>query len=60
MLKGALTTLEGRISDMKEMGTHTVLFLEVEAITTQDKDALMYFDRQFKHLQADVKVAEVA
>ncbi|MCG9628223.1 4-hydroxyphenylacetate 3-monooxygenase, reductase component [Vibrio mediterranei] len=60
VLKGALTTLEGRISDMKEMGTHTVLFLEVEAIATQDKDALMYFDRQFKHLQADVKVAEVA
>ncbi|GAL33442.1 4-hydroxyphenylacetate 3-monooxygenase reductase component [Vibrio maritimus] len=60
VLKGALTTLEGRICDMKEVGTHTVFFLEVEAITTQDKDALMYFDRQFKHLQADVKVAEVA
>ncbi len=60
VLNGALTTLEGKISDMKEVGTHTVFFVEVEAITTQDKDALMYFDREFKSLKAKQKVAEPA
>ncbi|SEG53575.1 4-hydroxyphenylacetate 3-monooxygenase, reductase component [Vibrio hangzhouensis] len=60
VLEGALTTLEGHINDMKEVGTHTVFFLEIETITTQDKDALMYFDRQFKHLKAEVKVVQPA
>ncbi|GEM79688.1 4-hydroxyphenylacetate 3-monooxygenase, reductase component [Vibrio superstes] len=60
VLRGALTTLEGKISDTTEVGTHTVFFLEVEAIATQDKDALMYFDRQFMELKANVKVSEAA
>ncbi|MCG9553596.1 4-hydroxyphenylacetate 3-monooxygenase, reductase component [Vibrio sp. Isolate31] len=59
VLEGSLTTLEGRISDISEVGTHSVFFVHVESITTQDKDALMYFDRQFKHLKANVKLAEV-
>jgi flavin reductase (NADH) len=60
VLEGALATLEGKICLMNEIGTHTVFFVEVESITTTNKDALMYFDRQFKHLPAEVEVAEVA
>jgi flavin reductase (NADH) len=60
VLNGALTSLEGKISECKEVGTHTVFFVEVESIATQDKDALMYFERQFKHLKADSKVASFA
>ncbi|MFA0088626.1 4-hydroxyphenylacetate 3-monooxygenase, reductase component [Vibrio sp. 10N.261.51.F12] len=60
ILSGALATLEGKIGVMQESGTHTVFFVEIETITTQNKDALIYFDRQFKHVLAEVAEQEKA
>ncbi len=53
VLDGAIANLEGRIKDISEMGTHSVLFVELENIQTCDsQDALVYFARNFKAVEA--------
>lgn len=60
VLKGALATLEGKISAQEEVGTHTVFFVEIEAISTEDKDGLIYFDRRFIDVECTTREPEIA
>lgn len=49
VLSGCLASLEGRVADISEVGTHSVFFVEVDNIVVnKDKDALVYFAREFK------------
>lgn len=48
VLRDALVTLGGRISECKEVGSHSVMFVEATQIRVcADGDSLIYFDRQF-------------
>lgn len=60
VLKGALATLEGKVASIEEVGTHSVFFVELHTIRTEDKDGLIYFDREFKSVDAKAPIAEVA
>ncbi|NVD08723.1 4-hydroxyphenylacetate 3-monooxygenase, reductase component [Vibrio sp. JPW-9-11-11] len=60
VLHGALANLEGKITSSQEVGTHTVFFVELDAIRSNDKDGLIYFDREFKTVPAQAVVAQVA
>lgn len=60
VLNGALANLEGKITASQEIGTHTVFFVELDAIRCNDKDGLIYFDREFKTVEARQEVAKVA
>lgn len=58
VLRGALATLEGRVSQVAEVGTHSVLFIEIERIDTGPAgDALVYFERSFLSPQPIVLAA---
>lgn len=47
-LQGAAATIECRISEISEVGTHSVFFCEVSAAHTRaGSDALIYFGRTF-------------
>lgn len=51
MLRGALASLEGRITDTAEVGSHTVFYVEVgDMVVRGGQDALLYFDRNFRTL----------
>jgi flavin reductase (NADH) len=51
VLDDAIASLEGRIVDSKQVGSHSVLFVQVEHIGGQDNgDGLVYFGRQFHRL----------
>ena len=53
LLRGAIANLEGRVTDFKEVATHTVFFIELENIqVTEGQPALTYFARAFKSLTA--------
>ncbi|MFE2940895.1 flavin reductase [Streptomyces sp. NPDC059255] len=53
VLKDALVTAVGRITDTKPMGSHSVLFVEVERIRTRSGGrSLVYFNRDFHSLDA--------
>lgn len=60
VLTDSLATLEGKIASVSEVGTHSVFFVEVESITTTESDALVYFSREFKSVEATRKMPEVA
>lgn len=48
VLKHCLATLEGRISQIVEVGTHSIYLVELNGIAVaQSGDALVYFNRQF-------------
>lgn len=47
ILKGALANLQGKISELSEMGTHTVFFVEVETVNVNQGSGLTYFNRNF-------------
>ncbi|MGU7768680.1 flavin reductase [Burkholderia sp. MR1-5-21] len=47
VLQGALVSFDGRITDVVEKGTHTVFFVEIEAVRHSDSAGLVYFRRSF-------------
>ncbi|MFM0547006.1 flavin reductase [Paraburkholderia strydomiana] len=52
VLDDAIASLEGHIIDSKKVGSHSVIFVQVEHIGTRDDgDGLVYFDRQFHRLE---------
>lgn len=52
VLHGALANLQGRIAEVQEIGTHSVLLLELEDIQVLEQgDGLVYFSRSFHRLQ---------
>ncbi len=53
LLRGSLASLEGRITDIAEVGSHSVFYAEIDNIVVREgQDALMYFNRSFKTLPA--------
>jgi len=51
VLDDAISSLQGKIVDSKSVGSHSVIFVQIERIATRDEgDGLVYFDRQFHHL----------
>jgi flavin reductase (NADH) len=54
LLRGALASLEGRITDIAEVGSHSVFYAEIDNIVVRDgQDALLYFNRGFRTLSAN-------
>ncbi|MEH6364907.1 MULTISPECIES: 4-hydroxyphenylacetate 3-monooxygenase, reductase component [Pseudomonas] len=52
VLRSALVSLEGRISDYKSVGSHSVLFVELDQVSTRDEgDSLVYFNRLFHRVE---------
>ncbi|MBP0589804.1 4-hydroxyphenylacetate 3-monooxygenase, reductase component [Paraburkholderia sp. LEh10] len=48
VLRDALASLQGRIVELKEVGSHSVMFVEAQQIRVRaDGDSLIYFDRNF-------------
>lgn len=47
ILKGALANLQGKISNITEVGTHTIFLVEIETINVEEGDGLAYFNRAF-------------
>lgn len=48
VLNGALVKLQGHIQDAKEVGSHSVLFVELDSIgVSEERDSLIYFNRLF-------------
>ena len=53
VLRGAAAAVLGRIRARRELGSHSVLFVDVEQVSTQDDGgALVYFQRRFHSLGA--------
>lgn len=51
VLRGALASVVGRIVADRAQGSHSVLFVEIDKVTTEeDGGALVYFQRRFHHL----------
>jgi flavin reductase (NADH) len=51
VLRGAAATVVGSIAAERPLGSHSVLFVAVETVTTSDDNgALVYFQRQFHSL----------
>ncbi|CAH0144504.1 4-hydroxyphenylacetate 3-monooxygenase reductase component [Pseudomonas sp. Bi70] len=51
VLNDALASLEGTIVDVKEVGSHSVLFVEINEIQVrEDGESLIYFGRNFHRL----------
>jgi flavin reductase (NADH) len=58
VLRGALASLQGRIVEAKEVGSHSVMFVETTEIRVRnDGDSLIYFDRNFHRVPRAVKAA---
>jgi flavin reductase len=59
-LQNAAASIECRISDITEVGTHSIFFCEVSAAhTSAGSDALVYFGRAFHRVGATVpEIAE--
>ncbi|SAK92711.1 4-hydroxyphenylacetate 3-monooxygenase, reductase component [Caballeronia ptereochthonis] len=48
VLRDALASLQGTIVEAKEVGSHSVMFVEARAVRVRDDgDGLIYFDRNF-------------
>ncbi|MDG3087828.1 4-hydroxyphenylacetate 3-monooxygenase, reductase component [Vibrio hannami] len=59
VLSGCLASLEGHISDIAEVGTHTVFFVAIDNIeVTKYKDGLVYFAREFKKVEGEKQKEE--
>lgn len=55
VLGAALVSLEGRISECKEVGSHSVMFVELHKISTREQgDSLVYFNRLFHRVERTV------
>jgi len=51
VLEDALASLEGSVVDIKEVGSHSVLFVEIEHIHVRNEgESLTYFGRNFHRL----------
>ena len=51
VLDDALASLEGTVVDVKEVGSHSVVFVEIEHIHVRDEgESLTYFGRNFHRL----------
>ena len=49
VLEGALANLQGRIVEVQEIGTHSVLLVELDDIRVREEgDSLVYFSRAFR------------
>jgi len=52
VLEGALASLQGRITEVQEIGTHSVMLVELDEIGVREHgDSLVYFSRCFHRLQ---------
>jgi 4-hydroxyphenylacetate 3-monooxygenase reductase component len=52
VLVDALVSFDGRITDVKEIGTHSVMFVEVLDVAIREDDAgLVYFRRGYRAVQ---------
>ncbi|MEP9317760.1 4-hydroxyphenylacetate 3-monooxygenase, reductase component [Pseudomonas sp. LABIM340] len=50
-LAGALANLEGQVTEVQEVGTHSVLLVRLDNIEVRDRgDGLVYFSRSFHQL----------
>jgi flavin reductase (NADH) len=59
-LASALASLEGRIADIQTVGSHSVLFIEVDAIHLSEAgDGLAYFGRAFNRVPLAPALASV-
>ncbi|MFL9926886.1 4-hydroxyphenylacetate 3-monooxygenase, reductase component [Herbaspirillum lusitanum] len=48
VLRDALVKLQGRIKEFKEVGSHSVMFVELSDVqVSEEKDSLIYFNRLF-------------
>jgi flavin reductase (NADH) len=60
VLEDALASLEGQITEMKTLGSHSVIFIEVRHILVRrDGDGLIYFDRGFHRLARGASVTPI-
>ena len=52
VLEGALANLQGRIVETQEIGTHSVLLVELDDIHVRPEgDSLVYFSRAFRRVE---------
>jgi flavin reductase (NADH) len=52
VLRDALVQLEGRISECKEVGSHSVMFVELSKVGVRGAgDSLVYFNRLFHRIE---------
>ncbi|MCP2084274.1 UNVERIFIED_ORG: flavin reductase (NADH) [Paraburkholderia sediminicola] len=52
VLRDALASLQGEIVDLKEVGSHSVMFVTTTCISVRkDGDGLIYFDRNFHRIK---------
>lgn len=52
VLRDALASLQGEIVDLKEVGSHSVMFVKTTHISVRtDGDSLIYFDRNFHRIK---------
>ncbi|MCX4174844.1 MULTISPECIES: 4-hydroxyphenylacetate 3-monooxygenase, reductase component [Paraburkholderia] len=52
VLRDALASLQGEIVDLKEVGSHSVMFVKTTCISVRtDGDGLIYFDRNFHRIK---------
>lgn len=55
VLSGALVKLQGHIRDCKQVGSHSVMFVELEDIAVDaEQDSLVYFKRLFHTVRPQV------
>jgi flavin reductase (NADH) len=58
VLSHAIANLEGTIVELKSVGSHSVMFVQIDDITVRtDGDGLIYFARQFHRLARPTSVS---
>ncbi|WP_152223879.1 4-hydroxyphenylacetate 3-monooxygenase, reductase component [Pseudomonas sp. SCB32] len=61
VLRDALVTLGGRISECKEVGSHSVMFVELDQVSVREQgDSLVYFNRLFHRVDRTAAAAQCA
>ncbi|CAG7585895.1 4-hydroxyphenylacetate 3-monooxygenase, reductase component [Rhodococcus opacus] len=56
ILRAAHVVLAGRIADSKTVGSHSVMFVELDRVQTREHgDSLVYFQRKFHRLSVPVE-----
>ena len=50
VLEGAAASFDGRITEIVDVGTHSVMFVEVLAAASHDRPVLMYMGRAYHQL----------
>ncbi|WP_323123548.1 4-hydroxyphenylacetate 3-monooxygenase, reductase component [Burkholderia alba] len=59
VLRNALVSFQGKITDSKQVGSHSVIFVElVDIKVREDAEALVYYGRQFHRLRCVRETAE--